>query len=70
MGTADLSDGDWLWPEGLHVYVSQFHVRLPGEFVGHMRARAFAVPEHLSKESFGAHKVDFSYWTRWAAEQL
>jgi hypothetical protein len=48
MGSADLTDGVWLWPEGLHVYVERYHVRLPDEFVEHMRRNGFRIPAGLS----------------------
>lgn len=44
MGSAELSDGTWLWPEGLAVYVERFHVQLPDEFIAHMRAHEFVPP--------------------------
>lgn len=36
MGTADLSDGVYLWPEGLSHYIRRHHVRLPDEFLKHI----------------------------------
>lgn len=69
MGTADLCDGAWLWPEGLHVYVGQYHVRLPDEFVDHMRRHGFQVPAGLSKAGFPEHAIDLEYWKNWCAEQ-
>ncbi len=69
MGTADLCDGVWLWPEGLHVYVGRFHVRLPDEFVAHMRENRFTVPNELAKKTFPEHDVDLSFWRQWAKAQ-
>lgn len=66
MGNADLCDGVWLWPEGLHVYVDRFHVRLPDEFVAHMRQNEFVIPGDLARANFPEHDVDFSFWKRWA----
>jgi hypothetical protein len=39
-----MTDGVWLWPADLSYYVRRYHVRLPDEFVAHMRARAFRPP--------------------------
>ncbi len=36
MGTADLSDGAWVWPEGLSHYIREHDVVLPPEFVSHV----------------------------------
>lgn len=41
MGCRDLTDGFWVWPEGLWIYVSRYHVRLPDEFIAHIRAVDF-----------------------------
>ena len=35
-GSLELSDGTFLWPEGLCHYVSEHAVRLPGDFVRHI----------------------------------
>jgi len=36
MGAADLSDGAFVWPEGLSHYVRVHHVALPNEFLKHI----------------------------------
>jgi hypothetical protein len=38
-GHADLSDGTYLWPEGLAHYVREHRVQLPGQFTAHIAAR-------------------------------
>ncbi|WP_240911526.1 hypothetical protein [Paludisphaera soli] len=45
MGSCDLYDGEWVWPEGLAHYVERHAVRLPEEFVEDMRSRSWTVPE-------------------------
>ena len=35
-GSSELTDGDWVWPEGLAHYVATHSVRLPEEFVVHV----------------------------------
>ena len=40
MGDSDFSDGLWLWPEGLAHYVLEHAVRLPEEFLRHVRHEA------------------------------
>lgn len=34
-GNLELSDGEFIWPEGLAHYVDEHDVRLPAEFVAH-----------------------------------
>ena len=38
-GTSELTDGTYLWPEGLAHYVADHGVRLPDEFVHHAVSR-------------------------------
>jgi hypothetical protein len=39
-----VTDGVWLWPGELPYYVAAHGVKLPAEFVGHMRQNGWAVP--------------------------
>lgn len=44
MGSADLTDAEWIWPEGLWHYVANHGVALPDEFLAHARANHFTIP--------------------------
>src|SRR5262245_56534732 len=50
VGTKELTDGVWLWPEGLYHYVERHSVCLPDEFIESMRSRSWRIPEHLREE--------------------
>jgi len=58
MGHADLSDGLWVWPEGLAHYIERHGVVLPNVFVEHARSHNFVCPpmtrgpRHYSDESW------------------
>ena len=39
VGSLEVSDGTYIWPEGLAHYVREHSVRLPVEFVEHVRSR-------------------------------
>jgi hypothetical protein len=39
------TDGSWVWPRDLAYYVGAYHVRLPPEFVEHMRSNGWKAPE-------------------------
>ena len=45
-GWVELSDGVWLWPDGLAHDVEAHGVRLPDEFVAYAAARDFRLPKH------------------------
>jgi len=45
IGTQDLTDGTWVFPEGLVHYVRSHGVKLPAEFLEHIRQHEFRVRE-------------------------
>ena len=49
MGSNVLTDGIWVWPEGLWHYVEAHAVRLPPQFFGHLMQRDF---RHLTDTEF------------------
>lgn len=61
IGSQELTDGVWVWPEGLSHYVRAHGIILPEEFVEHS----------LSQKIPQAHPeiapVDLDYWCSWCA---
>src|SRR5581483_5909160 len=71
MGSRCLTDGLWVWPEGLPHYVERHHVRLPAEFVRTMRRRGWRLPERRrppSRETQG--EPDEAFWMTWGARKM
>lgn len=68
MGDSEFSDGLWLWPGGLPHYVLEHAVRLPEEFLDHVRNEA----EHRDREyPFVEDELtthDFDSWVAWSNE--
>jgi len=76
MGSADLTDGEWVWPEGLWHYVDKHGVMLPDEFLARARTSGFVVPaldsnallpdpaddEWIDPDAL----VNYDRWERWA----
>jgi hypothetical protein len=52
-GCLELTDGTYVWPDGLAHYVEQHLVRLPAEFVHHAVA---------SLDRYNAAQVDDTWW--------
>lgn len=52
-GSVDLTELVYIWPEGLAHYLSEHSVRLPDEFVHHVRAR---------REMFDDFEVKDDWW--------
>jgi hypothetical protein len=60
MGSADLTDGVWVWPEGLAHYLRFHSVLLPEDFMGHVLS---AGPPQPADE---AADVDWETWIEWS----
>ncbi len=68
MGSRDLTDGAFVWPEGLAHYVERHDVKLPEHFLQHVRERQGVIaPFRAPKPRFGLY--DRSAWERWGREQ-
>jgi hypothetical protein len=74
MGTSCVTDGIWIWPEGLAHYLEHHGIRLPDEFVDTMRQNGWKVPEtaklldqHLA--FLEAWPGDCSFWIDWCQHQ-
>lgn len=52
-GCLELTDGKFAWPEGLAHYVGEHSVRLPQEFIEHVR---------LMQDELDAASVDAAWW--------
>lgn len=68
MGTKDLTDGRYVWPEGLAHYVERHDVRLPEAFVAHVQERGGELASFkMPKATFGLY--DRAPWLAWAKAQ-
>jgi len=69
LGSCELSDGEWVWPQGLEHYVGAHEVCLPEAFVETMQANGWRVPPDVdlsavqgALEEAGQLFGDLSYW--------
>ncbi len=67
-GTRDITDGTWVWPEGLAHYVRVHGIMLPDEFVRHMAAHGFTVPRPTASMEHPPNTAR-AFWRQWAARQ-
>jgi len=67
MGSKELTDGYWAWPEGLSHYVRAHGILLPEEFISHALASRSLGRKLLNmlKRSGGSASLD--YWRNWCA---
>ncbi len=66
LGRRDLTDGVWVWPEGLAHYVEAHSVRLPDRFARHV-ARAKLPEPIVIAEREGT--IDETSWLAWGRDQ-
>lgn len=64
MGSTELTDGVWIWPEGLAHYVASHELSLPDKFVEHARANGFRSPNPIFEDDA---ESDFAFWLAWCA---
>jgi hypothetical protein len=51
MGSRELTDGHWVWPEGLSHYVRAHGVVLPGQFLSHVLGGGSHAPEGVRDQT-------------------
>jgi hypothetical protein len=71
LGDRDLTDGVWVWPEGLAHYVGMHAVRLPDEFIDHMRSQGWRAPTEpitswVELAAVDRPQVNGTFWTAWS----
>src|SRR4051812_40706306 len=67
MGYRCLTDGAWVWPEGLAHYVERHQLPLPDEFTSVTHAHHGQVPDAALPDSSleRSQVVDRSFWNDW-----
>jgi hypothetical protein len=61
MGHRELTDGSWVWPEGLSHYVRDHRVVLPDEFISQVQS---GMPPQ-AREHWESSSLDDGYWKAW-----
>jgi hypothetical protein len=66
MGSRCLTDGEWVWPEGLAHYIERHKVRLPDEVAASMRRNDWKPPQDSDQAVQDTHgSPDTSFWIAW-----
>ena len=66
MGSRCLTDGEWVWPEGLVHYIACHKTRLPDEFAASMRRNDWKPPQDSGPAVYDTHgSPDTSFWIAW-----
>ncbi len=69
MGCSDVTDGIWLWPEGLVHYIEVHNILLPSDFLLYMMRANWKVACAFSKDELEENsKGCAQFWLDWAAE--
>jgi hypothetical protein len=67
MGSKELTDGGWIWPEGLSHYVRAHGIILPEEFVAHALANESARSGAVTTRMVWTGPMSTDYWRKWCA---
>jgi hypothetical protein len=76
LGSQCVTDGEWVWPEGLAHYVEVHRVPLPAEFLATMERHGWKVPRGSTAQVQAAPSRndgtywDPSFWVAWTAQSL
>ena len=66
LGSTELTDGTWAWPEGLSHYVEIHCIKLPNEFVTHAASSSFRTPR--LRVDYPFEFGDLSFWIEWCKQ--
>jgi hypothetical protein len=66
MGCYGITDGVWVWPQGLAHYVENHSVVLPEEFVETMLANDWQPQPEIARSVRETAEVDNGFWIAWA----
>jgi hypothetical protein len=69
MGSRDLTDGAWVWPEALAHYVDRHAVTLPEQFVTHAISSGWGELglDKMTRAAATINEVSDEIWIQWAA---
>lgn len=65
MGCRDLTDGTWVWPEGLVHYVEVHNLPLPEEFIATMEGNSWCVPDVKNPAVLVEKGFSLTAWKSW-----
>lgn len=68
-GSRDLTDGRWLWPQGLSHYLKDHHIRLPQDFVISAASSNFR-SSHSCPSGYDLAQADFEFWFDWCRANM
>ena len=65
-GSREKTDGDCIWPVGLAHYVEHHHVKLPQEFLDHVKENNYKIPELACYPRTESIEHNFSLWNEYS----
>jgi hypothetical protein len=65
LGCSEMTDGVWIWPDGLAHYVEVHGVPLPEEVIETMRANSWVPPVEPPTSADRRYEIDNSFWEEW-----
>jgi len=78
LGTKDLTDGEWVWPERLEHYITHHDITLPRTFIATMQRNGWSAPARAEVTAASScnrppllpYKYEaFDYWRQWTGQR-
>ena len=74
MGDHEKTDGVWVWPSGLADYGELYHIRLPNQFLNHMKKLNFTtsvtdINDIGNYEVNDQDEIDLTFWEEWCKNE-
>jgi hypothetical protein len=66
LGTKDLSDGFFVWPEQFDHYITEHNLVIPEYFYEYIKEHNYE-PEKI-EESIGGNKIELEMWNEWVLD--
>lgn len=69
MGSCELTDGEWVWPQGLSHYVRQHNVRLPDSFLSHIKQNKGKPINGIKRADLVGERLSDEEWVEWCRNE-
>ena len=71
MGSRCLTDGEWVWPEGLEHYIEVHSVLLPEDFARMVETMGYSAPHEGQTTSYDTQgEPDYDFWVDWGQSAM
>lgn len=70
MGSCELNDGEWVWPQGLSHYIREHDVRLPDSFISHIKKNKGKPINGIKRADLVDERPSDKEWAEWCRQEV